>query len=81
MKKLTRLCAVLVAALSITACVGGAVQQLDVAAQRAEQAAITVDWLRYVDADPQLGAEQRARRHRTAAAQDLRIRKLEEAQR
>lgn len=52
---------------------------LDLTAQRAEQTAITVEWLRYIDADAVLTAAQKASRHDTAAAQDLRIRKAEEA--
>lgn len=54
-------------------------EPLNVAAQRAEYQAITVDWLRYVEADATLTADQKAARAEAAAAQDLRIRKLEEA--
>lgn len=71
--------AALLLALISASCVGSATPQLDVTAQRAEHAVITVDWVRYVDADAQLTPEQKARRHNTAAAQDLRIRRLEEA--
>lgn len=68
----------LAAVLTLCSCIGNP-QPLDVMAQRAEQTAITVDWLRYVDADPALTQAQKDSRHDTAAAQDLRIRKLEEA--
>ena len=54
-------------------------EPLNVVAQRKEYQAITVDWLRYVEADATLTADQKAARAEAAAAQDLRIRKLEEA--
>lgn len=57
----------------------GPVEKLDLAAQRAEYQAITVDWLRYVAADPALSEEMRALKRASAAAQDLRLRKAEEA--
>lgn len=59
------------------ACVGSALP-VDLAAQKLEYKEITLDWLRYVRADPTLDAKQIARRERTAAAQELRIRKAGE---
>lgn len=65
--------------LLIASCTATPVEKLDLAAQRAEYEAITVDWLRYVEADPALVEEQKAIRRASAAAQDLRIRKAEQA--
>ena len=67
-----------IAFLLLGSCVGSPAP-LDIAAQRAEQTAITAEWLRYVDADAALTPRQKTLRHDTAAAQDLRIRKAEEA--
>lgn len=63
----------------LCSCGSAPVERLDLAAQRAEQKAITAEWLAYVEADPALAAEQKAARRSTAAAQDLRIKKAEEA--
>lgn len=60
-------------------CVAGPVEKLDLAAQRAEYQAITVDYLRYVAADQRLSEDERLLKQATAAAQDLRLRKAEEA--
>lgn len=61
-------------------CHGGSpVTVLDLAAQRAEQAAITQEWLVYVQADPALTVEQREDRRATAAAQERRISAAEKA--
>lgn len=69
-----------IVALALLASCGSApVERLDLIAQRAEQRAITAEWLVYVEADPALTLEQKAARRSTAAAQDLRIRKAEEA--
>lgn len=63
----------------LCSCGSAPVERLDLIAQRAEQRAITAEWLAYVEADPELAPEQKAARRTTAAAQDLRIRKAEEA--
>ncbi len=69
-----------IVALALLASCGSApVERLDLIAQRAEQRAITQEWLAYVEADLALSPEQKAARRATAAAQDLRIRKAEEA--
>lgn len=74
----TRLSLAIVATLSVSSSCTTHVTPVDVQAQRAEYQAITIDWLRYVDADAHLTEEQRERRRRSAQAQDLRIRALEE---
>lgn len=63
----------------LASCGSAPVERLDLIAQRAEQRAITAEWLVYVEADPALTTEQKAARRSTAAAQDLRIRQAEEA--
>lgn len=66
-------------ALLSSACTGAPTAQLDLVAQRAEQEAITVPWLTYVEADHALSETQKQSRRDTAATQDLRIRKAEAA--
>lgn len=53
--------------------------ELDVQSQREDYKAISLPWLRYVEADPLLDEPAKARRRNTVATQDLRIRMLEEA--
>lgn len=57
--------------LSFCACV--APTQLDVAADRATYDAIAADYLRYVNADAALSAEDKARRARTVETWNMRI--------
>lgn len=78
--RLLILCAVVaLGAFALGACTASPVAELDLRAQRAEQKAITAEWLVYVDADPNLSTAQKTSRHDTAEAQDLRIRKAETA--
>ena len=70
---------ILCAVVALGACTTSPVAELDLRAQRAEQKAITAEWLVYVDADPSLSTAQKTSRHDTAEAQDLRIRKAEES--
>lgn len=64
----------------LAGCQGGSpVAVLDLAAQRAEQAAITAEWLGYVAADPALTVEQREDRRLTAEKQERRIAAAERA--
>jgi hypothetical protein len=74
----TRILVAVIAVLAMAAGCASHVTPIDARAQRAEYQSITVDWLRYVEADATLTDEQRERRRRTAAAQDARIRALEE---
>ena len=60
-------------------CGSSPVAVADLAAQRAEQAAITAEWLEYVVRDPALTAEQKQSRQDTARAQELRISAAEKA--
>lgn len=65
--------------LACMAACGSMPRVLDVTAQRKEHDAVAPEYLRYVDADSTLTAEQKQSRHDTVGAWALRIRKLEEA--
>lgn len=70
---------ILIVLCALLASCGSAPQILDVAADRATYDAVAPDFLRYVDADAALTAEQKQLRHDTVATWDLRLRKREAA--